>query len=204
MLQGERQRLALQEIVEAADTAVAIQFFQDTLQTVFHVYDMQSWFREGVELLARQGWFLFHLGQRAEAQQLLQQSLDWLQANGSPTDTLFSRNYLAAVLHHSGQWDSAAKLAQESLHLAAKLGNRYAQATIQYEESLQIRQSMNDLRGITICLNLLGECAEAQAKVAQARQFYQQSRDIFIEINNTQSLALVERNLSRLATVGSQ
>ncbi|MCB8928588.1 MAG: hypothetical protein H6652_23550 [Ardenticatenaceae bacterium] len=67
MLQGERQRLALQEIVEevdnmrvawwqavkAADTAVAIQFFQDTLQTVFHVYDMQSWFREGVELFQR-------------------------------------------------------------------------------------------------------------------------------------------------------
>ena len=228
MLQGERQRLALQEIVEAADTAVAIQFFQDTLQTVFHVYDMQSWFREGVELfqraahrllrtpspeaagivgyklLVRRGWFLFHLGQRAEAQQLLPKSLDHLQANGSPADTLFSRSYLAAVLHHSGQWDSAAKLAQESLHLAAKLGNRYAQATIQYEESLQIRQSMNDLRDIAICLNLLGECAEAQAKVAQARQFYQQSRDIFIEINNAQSLALVERNLSRLATVGSQ
>ena len=121
LLQGERQHLALQEIVEevdnmrvawwqavaAADTAVAIQFFQDTLQTVFHVYDMQSWFREGVELfqraahrllrtpspeaagivgyklLVRRGWFLFHLGQRAEAQQLLQQSLDHLQANGA-------------------------------------------------------------------------------------------------------------------------
>ncbi|MCB8928587.1 MAG: tetratricopeptide repeat protein [Ardenticatenaceae bacterium] len=111
------------------------------------------------------------MGQRAEAQQLLQQSLDHLQANGSPADTLFSRNYLAAVLHHSGQWDSAAKLAQESLHLATELENRYAQA---------------------IAGNILAQIAYQQKQYDQALLY------------GRQSLAMLERNLSRLAIVGPQ
>ena len=122
-------------------------------------------------MLARQGWFLFHLGQRAEAQQLLQQSLDWLQANGSPTDTLFSRNYLAAVLHHSGHLESAAKLAQESLNLATELDNRYAQAIVG---------------------NILAQIAYQQKQYDQTLLY------------GRQSLAMVERNLSRLAIVGPQ
>lgn len=247
MLQGERQRLALQEIIEEvdnmrtaweqavqeADTAVAAQFFHDTLQTVFHVYDMQSWFREGADLfqravqrfldesspaaarivgyklLARQGWFLFHLGQPEKARQFLQESLTHLQAVGAPADTLFSRSYLAAVLHHSGHSESAAKMARKSLRLAAELDNRYAQAIAgnilaqiayqqkQYDQaqlhgqqSLAIEREIGNRWSMGFSLINLGNVAFAQGDYAQATAQYEESLQIRQSMNDLRGIAI--------------
>ncbi|MFZ4656055.1 MAG: tetratricopeptide repeat protein [Caldilineaceae bacterium] len=162
------------------------------LDSLFHFYDMRSWFQEGETIFgqlaqglstvipplstpvvahepavalwrlqakaqARQGWFAFHLGRYDESRRLLTTSLHRLQQIAAEADTIFTLNYLGAVLRHLGEFAQAIRYLQEAQRLAAQ---------------------HNDPRGASIALNILGQIALVQGDLAAARRLCQQALEI--------------------------
>ena len=158
----ENVRVAWRWAVEQGDVSQ----LAATLGTLFHFYDMRSWFQEGEQLFreaalclaagpasreqavtmarlqARAGWFTFHLGQQHESMRLLQESLSQLQWQGAEVESIFNFNYLGAIMRHLGECEKADTFLSEALRLARKYDNRY-QASI----SLNILGQTSSLRG---------------------------------------------------------
>lgn len=220
-LRGSQQQQALEEIgreienIRAAwrwaATAVARQDNSArlgiALDSLFHFYDMRSWFQEGADafqraaeavaerppdaanrlvwgkLLARQGWFTFHLGRQVEARQLLAQSVEILRSLDGPDKSpnlalVFSLNYLAAVHYYLGDYETAQQLCRESLALSQAGGDQY---------------------GTAVALNILGQIAHRLGRYEAAREYCQQSLVIEQEIGNRWSLSFSLTNLGRVA-----
>src|SRR5262249_45564250 len=112
----EQIRAAWRCAVTTADSAA----LGNAADSLFHFYDMRSWFHEGAEafglasqalaacqgaadqlvygkLLARLAWFTFYLGHQAEAKTLFEQSLAILRQLDARADMVFTLNYLGAV-----------------------------------------------------------------------------------------------------------
>jgi predicted ATPase/RecA/RadA recombinase len=159
------------------------------LDSLFHFYDMRSWFQEGETIFgqlaqglstvipplstpvaahdwavalwrlqakaqARQGWFAFHLGRYDESRRLLTTSLHRLQQIAAEADTIFTLNYLGAVLRHLGEFVPASRYLQAAQRLA---------------------EQHNDPRGASIALNVLGQIALVQGDLTEARRLCQQA-----------------------------
>jgi tetratricopeptide (TPR) repeat protein len=214
-LQGAQQREALQVIGAEIETVRAawrwaisqenMSIIDQAMTSLFHFYDMRSWFLEGEEvfrrtaemgqavaaklptdenklvwgrLLARQGWFTFYLGRQRSAGQLLTESLEILRPLQQPTALPFSLNYLAAVEYYLGHYESAQQLCQESLALTKQLGDRY---------------------GTAISYNISGQIAYRLRQYDAAREFSQQSLAIEQEIGNRWSMGFSVANLGNVA-----
>ncbi len=161
---GSQQQMALQETeADIENIRLAWQWaaahghtarISNALTSLFHFYDIRSWFREGervfretavlltqdtscqgqitrAQLQARQGWFAFHLGQHQEGFTLLQQSLTQLEHLDANSESIFNYNYLGAVLRHQGKYEQANTALFRALELAQSLADRY-QASISY------------------------------------------------------------------------
>ena len=172
--------------------------------SLFHVYDMRSWFVEGYEafqlasqavephqhdsvtavvygnLLARQGWFTFHLGRQREAQELLQRSVDLLRAQQAHADMVFALNYLAVVCAYLGEYDRTQVLVDESLALTQALDDQYGRA---------------------VAFNVLGQAAYDQGKYEIAQTYSQQSLHIEQQLGNQWSMAFSFANLGKVAYI---
>lgn len=213
-LRGAQQQTALAAISADMDHIRAawrracatadVQALARAAASLFHVYDMRSWFVEGCEvfqlasqameprqqdgagavvyanLLARQGWFTFHLGRQREAQNLLQRSLDLLRAQHAHADMIFALNYLAAVCAYLGEYDRAQLLGDESLALAQALGDQYGRA---------------------VACNVLGQAAYDQGKYKAAQTYSQQSLRIEQQLGNQWSMAFSLTNLGKVAYI---
>ena len=214
-LQGAKQREALQAIgmeienVRAAWRWATAQknmaMIEGAMTSLFHFYDMRSWFLEGEgvfrhtaemgqvavasdstdenrlvwgKLLARQGWFTFYLGRQRKAGQLLTESLQVLRSLSQPTALPFSLNYLAAVEYNLGHYELAQQLCRESLSLTQQLGDRYGEA---------------------IGYNISGQIAYRLGKYEAAREFSQQSLTIEQQIGNRWSMGFSVANLGNVA-----
>jgi predicted ATPase/DNA-binding CsgD family transcriptional regulator len=183
----EQVRAAWRWAVAHADAA-AIGRAADSL---FHFYDMRSWFVEGADMfgaarraleagersdgglawaraLAREGWFTFYLGRQAEARGLLEQSLDRLRSLGARAEVVFALNYLAAVYSYLGEHRRTDALCQESLELAEALGDVYGQA---------------------VGCNILGQSIYWRGDHAAARQWFQRSLTLGQQLGNRWHLA---------------
>jgi predicted ATPase/DNA-binding SARP family transcriptional activator len=214
-LRGERQSIALAMIDRAIENiraawrwaitqghVVAIGQASDSL---FHFYDMRSYFQEGAiafaqaaarlaeraggehdaaarlvwgRLLARQGWFTFHLGQQADAKALLEQSLAIIRPLAQAAELLFPLNYLAAVNYYLGAYADARRLCDEGLALSQASGDDY---------------------GAAIANNILGQIAYAQGDYPAARRACQQSLAIERASGNRWSMAYSLTNLGTVA-----
>ncbi len=106
------------------------------------------------KLLARQGWFIFHLGQHVAGQALLAQSLMILRSLGAVAELIFPLNYLAAVTSYMGKYEVAQQLCHEALALS---------------------RSASDQHGAAIANNILGQIAYLQGQYGEARQHCQTS-----------------------------
>lgn len=169
--------------------------------SLFHFYDMRSWFSEGAamfgsalaalpeprvdadklawsKLLARQAWFIFHLGRQREAQALLEQSLATLRQLGVPGELVFPLNYLAVVCSYLGEYQRTDELCAESLALTTELDDRYGRA---------------------VACNIMAQAAYDQAYYALARSWSEQSRAIEQQLGNRWSMAYSLTNLGRSA-----
>ena len=156
-----------------------------SLDSLFHFYDMRSWFGEGAAMFAatvdalalcapdtqpdptyrlvyakaqaRQGWFAFHLGRFAESRALLEESLARLRRLDAEAEAIFNLNYLGALLRHLGEFEPA----QRSVHEALALAERHA-----------------DQQGASIALNLLGQLALLAGDYPQAQAFCRRALQI--------------------------
>jgi len=169
---------------------------------LFHVYDMLSWFQEGVAafalasealaprreqpgvaaayamLLARQGWFTFYLGRLQDARALLELSLALQEQQGLNAEMSFGLNYLAAVCAYLGDHAAAERHGLAGLALARANGDAYAQA---------------------VASNILGQSAYDQGDYPSARRYSEQSLAIEQQIGNGWSMAFSLTNLGKVA-----
>jgi predicted ATPase len=158
-LRGAGQQRALAEIdadigqVRAAWRRVVVRGDAGPIaracDSMFHFYDMRSWFREGesafaaacealagrdadratwARLMARQGWFAFQLGRQHEGRALLAASLEALRALGADEELVFALNYLGMVHFYLGEYEASGRLCGESLALAQATGDQYGHA----------------------------------------------------------------------------
>lgn len=173
-------------------------------QALFHFYDMRSWFQEGASVfaaasealapqrddpaiaaaygavLARHGWFTFHLGQQHEARAILESSLSVLNAHGHQAEVVFCLNYLAAVCAYLGDYDAAERIGHQGLDLARGLRDAYGQA---------------------VANNILGQAAYERGDYPAARRYSEQSLAIEQQIGNRWSMAYSLTNLGKVAYV---
>jgi predicted ATPase/DNA-binding SARP family transcriptional activator len=176
------------------------------LDSLFHFYDMRSWFEEGAamfayatgalaarlshmetdptyglvhaKLQARQGWFAFHLGRFAESRALLETSLARLRQLNAEAEMIFSHNYLGAVLRHLGEFEQAQRSVQEALALAQRHANQ---------------------PGASIALNILGQLALLQGDYVQAQVFCRQALQIKRAIGDRWGMTYSLTYLGRVA-----
>ncbi|MEM7115366.1 MAG: protein kinase [Chloroflexota bacterium] len=213
---------------------------------VFHVYDTRSRFQEGEEafrqaahalekywrqsgvspitpkvlgqVLGRQGWFAFHLGQQETAVYLLQHSLALLSNSAQPSDRIFSLNYLGAVQMHRGNYDAAQTHLEDCLAICRQTNNRfgtsvslnilariaylqgdYARAIERCRESIAIKQALGDEWGITFSLTYLGLIAQAQGRHEEAANFFNDSLAISERVGDRRGVATSLTHLGDLA-----
>ncbi len=211
-LRGPEQQVALARInADMADIRAAWRYAITTRDTaritratpsLFHLYDMRSWFREGAEMfglarralatdhpeastalalgcvLAREAWFTFYLGRIDEAARLFDQSVALLRAQEASAELIFPLNYQAAVMAYAGDYPRGLALAQEGLTVARTLKDQYGQA---------------------VACNILGQTAYDQGDDHAARTWSQQSLALEEQIGNRWSMAFSLVNLGKVA-----
>jgi predicted ATPase/DNA-binding CsgD family transcriptional regulator len=193
----EQVRAAWRCAVANADSA-ALEAAADSL---FHFYDMRSWFHEGAEafgaasqaladrqepadqliygrLVARLAWFTFYLGSLAEAKTLFEQSLAIFRQLDARAELVFSLNYLGAVCSYLGDYARTRALCRESLAIAESLGDRYGRA---------------------IACNILGQTAYECGDYTEAQAWSQRSFALEQQIGNRWSMAFSLTNLGKVA-----
>ena len=171
------------------------------VNTLFHFYDMQSWFREGAEMfglaesafrnakqpidkqiyakiLARYGWFCFHLGEQEKARNCLQKSLTQFRALNLAVESIFPLNYLGAMAIYAGEYDRVTAFCSEALQLA---------------------QENDDLYQTAVSHNIMGQAAMRQGDYRTAKQHHEQSLSAETTIGNRYSMAFSLTNLGKVA-----
>lgn len=210
-LRGAEQRRALTEIESMIDHVRAAWHWAvshadspllgQAAASLFHFYDMRSWFREGAEafgaasaalagsttiadqlvygrVLARHAWFMFYLGRQTEARRRLEQSLALLRQLGAQAEQIFALNYLGAVCSYLGDYDATQAHCSEALALAERLADQH---------------------GAAIACNILGQAAFDTRAYAEARRWHQRSLATEQATGNQWSMAFSLTNLGRVA-----
>lgn len=245
-LRGGQQKEALNHIEQELDNiwqawqlAITQQLWpllDPAGEALFHFYDTRSRYQEGVlafeqlnqalpaETLlrakseARLGWLYFHLGDFTQAQTLLTHSLAYLSSQGSPPETVFTLNYLAAVTRHRGVYDQARHYVQQSLALAEKyqdiygrsvalnilgqlalLEGAYPAAQAHCQESLRLKRLIQDEWGMTFSLLYLGRTALRLEQFQEAEGFFQEAWRICTALGDKRGLALAAQHLGETA-----
>jgi predicted ATPase/DNA-binding CsgD family transcriptional regulator len=193
----EQIRAAWRYAVANADSSA----LGNAADSLFHFYDMRSWFHEAAaafgaasqalagsqiaadqlvygRLLARQAWFTFYLGRQAEAKALFEQSLAILRQLGARADLVFTLNYLGAVCSYLGDYAQTRALCRESLAIAEPLGDDYGRA---------------------IACNILGQTAYECGDYTEAQAWSQRSLALEQQIGNRWSMAFSLNNLGKVA-----
>jgi predicted ATPase/DNA-binding CsgD family transcriptional regulator len=236
-LRGTSQHDALAMIEERLPDirfawSIAVQYREAELlgsaaPALFHYYDMRSWFREGYELfaaaqralsdapavyallIARQGWFAFHLGKTSEAAELLATSIQLQRATAPTNQHVFAINYYAAVLLYAGDIAQAQHYAMQGRDQARALADSYGQAIannilgqIAYEQadyrsaqalsaqSLALEQQLGNRWSMAYSLYNLGKAAYAARQYDAAEHMFQQSLLIRTELHDLRGMAI--------------
>ncbi len=217
------------------------------LAALFHFYDMRSWFLEGetifrqaagtarrwvadadgsrrelnvlaAQLDARRGWFLFHLGDYALSESLLQGSLTTLLLEDEEVPAIFNYNYLGALFRHQGRADEASAVLAEARRLATLHRDEYALSTALNIEgqvallvddlpaarqacrrALELKRRIGDQWGMTYSLSYLGRLAQIERNDAEAHALYSESMAIYRAIGDRRGIAFASRNLGDIA-----
>jgi predicted ATPase/DNA-binding SARP family transcriptional activator len=190
-----------------------IEAIEQALDSLFHFYDMRSWFQEGAEafglaaaslgggagenretpnlksqivwgkLLARQGWFTFQLGQHGPARALLERGLALLRSLPGEPE---AREGIVFALNYLGAVNR---------HLG-----EYEAAKQYLLESLIICQKVGDQAGLSIALNILAQVAYFQGDYSQARRLGQESLQLKQEIGDHWGMAFSLNNMGQVAS----
>ncbi len=218
------------------------------LSSLFDYYDMRSRFQEGQDafqraaamvetsqpdneakqlvwgrLLARLGWFTFHVGRYGEAQRLLQQSVAVLRPLNHPADLVFCLNYQGAIHYHLGDNTQAEVLCREALALSeaahyqpgmgialnilAQIAYRmgeYEVAQTNSRHSLEIVTRLGNPWSRAYSLSNLAQVAFARQQYEETRQLTQTILEIREEMGDVRGIAMCVEMLARTAVAQEQ
>jgi predicted ATPase/DNA-binding SARP family transcriptional activator/Tfp pilus assembly protein PilF len=193
-IKSAQQKQAIREIApeienarQAWQLAVArgdVHQVEQSLESLYHFYDIQCRFQEGIELfaqaidrwsgeskqtpvlgriLSRQGALYHHLSLYQEARTCLEQSLSIFEHLKMQTEQVFCLVNLAGVAHGQGKYEETEQLAQKGLALSREIGDRW---------------------GTSLSLFMLGEVRYRAGDVAQAEALFEESLAIGRESGN--------------------
>jgi predicted ATPase/DNA-binding SARP family transcriptional activator len=210
-LRGRGQQTALAEIHQELDNIRAAwrwgvergnaALVGPACDGLFQVYEMRSFFQEGVEvfaqaarrfagaaepeaqvawgkLLAGQGWFAFQVGRQAEARELLEQSLAVLRPLAGKAELVSPLNHLAAVTYYAGDYVEANRLVDEALKVSTAYGDSY---------------------GMAVAKTILGQIAYLVGEYEDARRYSRESLAIERELGNRWGTVFPLISLGRVA-----
>ena len=152
---------------------------------------------------------------------------EWALANRQFQNTRLNKDRQAAWRHRlgvlaqlRGDYDTARKLYEQSLHIKEELGNRagmaatyhqlgmlaqargdYDTAHNLYEQSLHIEEELGNRAGMATTYHQLGILAQARGDYDTARKLYEQSLHIKEELGNRAGMATTYHQLGMLAQV---
>jgi predicted ATPase/Tfp pilus assembly protein PilF len=154
-------------------------------------------------LALRYGKFHLSMGNREQAQKILQEILPILSREEGSYDQIDCLNHLAIGLSFSGQFAAAMARTAEALSAAERADNPlliafsrnlqgtlhqrtgdYAAAERQFAASLALRQQLGNQYGAAVVLNNMGNLAIARNQFAPAKEFYARSVEMFEQINH--------------------
>ncbi len=225
---------------EGVPVEMSLARFRQGAFALFDFLDTRGWYAEGAALLAqladavepadperkalvadlraRQAWFLWHLGRAEESQAMLEACLATLEQLDAPSATVFTLNYLGAVLQHQGRLDGAlavlteagaianaeadrfgASVALNNLGQVALQQGDYDQALAHCEAALALKRAINDQRGMTYALTTLGRVAVHDGRHAEARRLFGESLQISEGLGDVRGMGLALRNLGDVA-----
>jgi predicted ATPase/transcriptional regulator with XRE-family HTH domain len=129
---------------------------EQTLRTFVRLYDTLGWFQEGLDtldrvvgalemahghapmdrtdqlalghLLATRSWLAYRLAHYAQAQRMLERSMDILRPLHEPQVLVEAITYLGRVMEMTGDYARALELYADGLELATAIGNRWLKA----------------------------------------------------------------------------
>lgn len=212
------------------------------LEPLFHFYDMRGWLRKGRatlekaiqhlrqqpqtpellpilgKALARQGQFLFRLGEYQQAIPLLQEGLTLFRSLDRPRDVVLLLNMLGRMAYRRGEYPEAGMYCQESLalcqrinyqwgmvnaletlgHCAADQGD-YRAAQQYHQQGVDTARRVGDQRAIASLLNGLGYTGWHLGEYAAAAAYCQESLQIFREIGDRWGSVMALKNLGNIA-----
>ncbi len=159
-LKGAKQKQALTEIVSEIENArqawrLAVSRgwtlgIEQSLESLYHFFNIQGRFQEGIELfaqaierwskdahqarivgkvLSRQGALCRPLGRYQRARACLEQSLAIFKRLNIPAEQIFCLVTLASVARNQGKGEESEQLARESLALSRQIGDRWGETT---------------------------------------------------------------------------
>lgn len=233
-LQSAQQQDALRTIhAEIENVRAAWQWLLEHLQTaqthlaeieeqvsqsfdsLFHFYDMRSWFQEGETVFGQLAQRLpaFTPSQPAASPSTVSEpsQVSWrLQAKAQARQGWFafhlgryteSRQLLEESLHRLEQLQAEADTIFNRNYLGALLRHigEFAQATTYLQAALRLAHHHNDAMGTSIALNILGQIAFVQGDLVQARRLCQQALQIKRVIGDRWGMAFSLGYLGRVA-----
>jgi tetratricopeptide (TPR) repeat protein len=195
----ENLRAAWQWLLDQWQTAPATLVASPTqisqgIESLFHFYDMRSWFQEGEAFF---GQLAQKLGAFAASQpaatapnsEALRQIAEQLAAKAQARQGWFafhlghhaeSRRLLETSLQRLQQIQAITETIFNLNYLGALLRHlgEFAQATTHLQAALQLAQQHNDPMNTSIALNILGQVASLQGDLPEAQRLCQQALQI--------------------------
>lgn len=169
-------------------------------------------------LLARQGAFLFRLGERSSTRALLEESRRIQTGIGARRDLAFTLRHLALVAISQGDHLEALALDHEALALcrefadpgmeayvvgdmgiAAREAGDYDAARDLFARSLALHRSEGTVTGVIGSLNCLGTVCRSRGDDVGARAFFEESRRESRRVGNRRGEMVAAMNLCNLA-----
>ena len=171
------------------------------LTSLFHFYDIRSWFQEGervfretavvlppptsaaeriflAQVQARQAWFAFHLGQHQFSYSLLEMSLQQLEKEGARNEAIFNFNYLGAVLRHQG---------------------KYSRANFFVLHALEMAQAIGDIYQASVSFNILGQTVSVQGDYVLAQKYCREGLRLKRQMGDKRGVTYSLTYLGRIA-----
>lgn len=137
------------------------------------------------------------------------------QARSDPYNTAFSHYVLASASLGLGEYEAAARHAQQSCEISERLRDLWflaycmiewgqvmralgdtERARRRFEESYRLRESFNDPEGMALALNHLGRLALLEENFAEAARIFRQSAEIYTSIFDRGGLAVAYNGLA--------
>ncbi len=208
-----------------------------SLDSLYRFYEIRGWLQEGEEVfrsvseqlrfmyggtqaltedklilhakvLSHQAAFLYRLGARVRARNLLEKAIDLLRPHDAREELAFALNYLGAVNFLESDYETAKTLLEESLGIFKEIDNRlgtaislhhlglvalntknFIEAQHFFQESYHVNQEIGDRFGVSISLDNLGIVARETGEYGKAKELHEKSLSIREESDDRWGIA---------------